>query len=342
VFETTAVVSNTTLKADNTAAFTESWTAPSNNGSAITDYLVQYATSPLGPWTTVDEQGTGTSQAVTVGTTSTYYVEVSATNAVGTGPWSSPDTVTWTQTSDPIYAYSCNSGDTLTNANTGSCMHQATYAANQTKTVDADSDCTGITYPITPYHPTVCWQTTGITATSYACVSGWTLATNPNTGQPYCYAIIAADNTQTKCANSGYTWVSGQCQHQSSTTNSPLEPPSYICSTYPNPIWSTDPSENTPIQCYVITVTGLPINGPTYSCNADDTLSGTTCTTAPDDTTSFSAGYTTVTNGYDWIIQSGSSSSTVLSQTLLAGDPGTSFYTGTWGPSGSYYYAFRG
>jgi hypothetical protein len=224
-----------------------------------------------------------------VGTGTTYYVEVQATNAVGTGPWSSPDTVTWAQGAQAIYGYSCNSGDSLY-PTVSTCAHQTTYAANQTLTETATSNCTGITYPITPYHPYICWQT--VSGISYACVSGWTLANN---GSPYCYAVIAADNTQTKCSNAGYTWVSGQCQHQSSTTNSPLETPSYVCTNVDGDVWSTDPSEGTPAQCYWIS--GYPANGgPTYSCNKDDILSGSTCTTALDDTTSYSAGYTTVTN----------------------------------------------
>ena len=70
------------------------WTAPaSNGGSAITDYVVQYATSSSGPWTTfADGTSTATSATVNSGLTNglTYYFQVAAVNAAGTGPYSSP------------------------------------------------------------------------------------------------------------------------------------------------------------------------------------------------------------------------------------------------------------
>ena len=63
------------------------WTAPSNGGSAITDYLVEYKASASGTWLTFTHvASTATSITVTGLTASTSYdYRVSAINAVGTG-----------------------------------------------------------------------------------------------------------------------------------------------------------------------------------------------------------------------------------------------------------------
>ena len=68
-----------------------SWTAPtSDGGQPITDYVVQYATSVLGPFTTFHD-GTLTTTAATVTglTNATNYVfRVAAVNNAGNGSWS--------------------------------------------------------------------------------------------------------------------------------------------------------------------------------------------------------------------------------------------------------------
>lgn len=66
-----------------------SWTAPSDGGSPITDYVVQCSTDNT-TWTTfADGAGTTTSATVTGLTASTlYYYRVAATNGIGTGAYS--------------------------------------------------------------------------------------------------------------------------------------------------------------------------------------------------------------------------------------------------------------
>lgn len=71
-----------------------SWTAPSANGSAITDYKVYYATSAGGSYTLfADGTSTGTTATVTGLTNGTaYYFKIAAVNAVGDSALSAAST----------------------------------------------------------------------------------------------------------------------------------------------------------------------------------------------------------------------------------------------------------
>ena len=72
-----------------------SWTAPNNNGHAITDYDIQYKTSSATSWTDHSFTGTGTSTTITGLTNGTAYdVRVRATNAEGSSEWSDASTGT--------------------------------------------------------------------------------------------------------------------------------------------------------------------------------------------------------------------------------------------------------
>ena len=64
-----------------------SWTAPSNGGSAITDYIIDYSSNSGSTWTTFsDGTSTATSATVTGLTLSTAYIfRVKAVNVIGTG-----------------------------------------------------------------------------------------------------------------------------------------------------------------------------------------------------------------------------------------------------------------
>ena len=68
-----------------------SWTAPSNNGSAITDYLIQFSSNAGSSWTTfADGTSTATSTTVTGLSNGTAYVfRVAAVNNVNPGAYSS-------------------------------------------------------------------------------------------------------------------------------------------------------------------------------------------------------------------------------------------------------------
>ena len=65
-----------------------SWTAPSDNGSAITDYDVEYRETG-GSWTDADHTGTGTTKRIEgLAAETGHEVRVRASNAEGTGDWS--------------------------------------------------------------------------------------------------------------------------------------------------------------------------------------------------------------------------------------------------------------
>jgi photosystem II stability/assembly factor-like uncharacterized protein len=77
-----------------------SWSAPSDNGSAITDYIIQYSTDDSNWSTFADGTSTGTTATVTGLTNGTlYYFQVAAVNANGTGTY--PDSVSDTPSTAP-------------------------------------------------------------------------------------------------------------------------------------------------------------------------------------------------------------------------------------------------
>ena len=70
-------------------SLTADWTAPTDNGSSITGYSVQYRQSGVSTWTAWSHSGTGTSATITGLTTNqAYEVQVQAANARGSSPWS--------------------------------------------------------------------------------------------------------------------------------------------------------------------------------------------------------------------------------------------------------------
>ena len=88
------------------ASVSLSWTAPSANGSAITDYKIYYATSEGGTYTLFsDTVSTTTSVTVTGLTNGTaYYFKVAAVNAVGDGALSAASTSS-TPVAPPFFPY---------------------------------------------------------------------------------------------------------------------------------------------------------------------------------------------------------------------------------------------
>jgi serine protease len=67
-----------------------SWTAPAANGSAITNYVVQYGLTAIGPWTTFPHAASSATNATVtgLGNATAYYFQVAAINGVATGGFS--------------------------------------------------------------------------------------------------------------------------------------------------------------------------------------------------------------------------------------------------------------
>ena len=80
-----------TATAGTTDSLSVNWTAPSNTGPAIDNYDLQYREGTSGSWINGPQNVSGTSATIGSLTTSTsYQVQVLATNAEGDSPWSLP------------------------------------------------------------------------------------------------------------------------------------------------------------------------------------------------------------------------------------------------------------
>ncbi len=93
-----------------------SWAAPSDNGSAVNGYDVQYRAGSSGSWTSWPHAGTTRSATITGLTNNTEYeVRVRARNAVGNGPWSTVTATPVPQKPDaPAAPTLTSSGTTMT------------------------------------------------------------------------------------------------------------------------------------------------------------------------------------------------------------------------------------
>ena len=124
------------------------WSAPANNGAAISDYVVQYSTSSSGSYTAfADGTSTSTSATVTGLTNGTaYYFKVAATNSVGTGsnstasastPTLPTQTVTWSPTTALTTAQSPNTPLAASSSGDGAITYAVQSAGTTFCTIDA-------------------------------------------------------------------------------------------------------------------------------------------------------------------------------------------------------------
>jgi len=85
-----------------------SWVAPSDRGSSITDYIIQYSTDDSTWSTFADGTSTGTTATVTGLDSSTlYYFQVAAVNSSGTGLFSSSSSASATSATSSSDCYDC-------------------------------------------------------------------------------------------------------------------------------------------------------------------------------------------------------------------------------------------
>jgi hypothetical protein len=109
------------------------WTAPAaTGGAAITDYIVQYRTSPAGAWNTfTDGVSTSPSTTVTGLTNGTAYdFHIAAVTSAGTGTYSA------TLTLSPLLPYNTVSGGSATRYASGGTWYEAhIFTASEAATV---------------------------------------------------------------------------------------------------------------------------------------------------------------------------------------------------------------
>jgi hypothetical protein len=180
---------------NNVTQFTESWSAPAANGKPITGYSVRYSTNGS-TWTTACSTAT-TSCTINAPSQTTYYVQVSATNSVGSSPWSASDTVSWATTTSyqtPVYGYSCPSGGTLDGND--NCDSSSSYAAVYTQT----SATPIYTYELISTTPIYTYE---VVSTYYYCPGGWS---GPSGSTCWRYMVNPPYSYLTTGANVGYNY----------------------------------------------------------------------------------------------------------------------------------------
>ena len=117
------------------------WTAPTNSGSAISDYDVQYRTQG-GSFTDWPHTGTGTTTTITGLTANTRYeIQVRARNAQGESNWSPSATGTTTANQSPVF-----SEGTSTTRNIAENTGAGQNIGNPISATDGDND--QITYSL--------------------------------------------------------------------------------------------------------------------------------------------------------------------------------------------------
>lgn len=186
------------------AQLVASWTAPSSNGgAAITDYVVQYRTSPSGSWTTFAHTATtATSMTVTGLTNGTAYdVQVAAVNSVGTGAYSSSATATPVAAGTVWSAFSSDSfadgaaittlvGRTTDAANGGT---GKAYAANNSLAAWAGNSSGQLTIGADSGS-----QNNQLVMAAGKQRVGLTMVTRPTTGQLYLYVASSSSSAGTR------------------------------------------------------------------------------------------------------------------------------------------------
>ena len=90
-----------------------SWSAPADNGAAITDYDVQYRQGSSGDWMDLDHDGTASGATISgLNTATACQIRVRAVNGIGAGAWSDP--ADFTTETDPNRAPVADAGPDVT------------------------------------------------------------------------------------------------------------------------------------------------------------------------------------------------------------------------------------
>ena len=190
-----------------------SWTAPADNGAAITGYDVHYRETG-GNWTDANHTGTGTTKRITGLTADTAYeVRVRATNSEGAGDWSpaaSGRTDAAAEAPDAPSAPTLTAGETWIEASwtapadngaaiTGYDVHYRETGGNW---LDANHTGTGTTKRITGLTADTAYQVR-VRASNSEGAGDWSPAASARTDA----AAEAPDAPATPTLTAGQTWL---------------------------------------------------------------------------------------------------------------------------------------
>ena len=141
-----------TSRSYNSGRIDLSWTAPSNGGSAITGYFIEYSINGVTYFTLVSNTGTTSTTYTDIGLTSgqIYYYRVSAINAIGTGIASTAASATATTVPQtPTVSASVSSSTQVSLSFSGATGGKALSSLTITSSPSISLSYTGTSSPIT-------------------------------------------------------------------------------------------------------------------------------------------------------------------------------------------------
>ena len=183
-----------------------SWSAPaSNGGAAITDYIVQYATSSSGTYTTFSD-GTSTTTTATVtglSNNTPYYFKVAAVNSAGTSSYSTVSASVTPKSVPPVV-----SSVTAGNASLTFTWNAITHGGNTYRIYWGTDSTFATAYSFTET-PSTSYTASSLAngTTYYFRVAGWIAGTQTSTTN---FSTNASGVPGTSTAPTGLTVTSGR------------------------------------------------------------------------------------------------------------------------------------
>lgn len=263
-----------------------SWTTPSDGGSAITGYFIEYSINGVTYFTLVSNTGTTSTSYTDIGLTSaqTYYYRVSAINAIGTGTASSAASATATTVPQtPTVSASVSSSTQVSLSFSGATGGKALSSLTITSSPSISLSYSGTSSPITVTGSYAVNQayTFTMSATNANGTSGTSSASNSVT--PNALSVPVLITAPTISPSSGTAGTTVYSVTTGSWTNSPT---SYLYQwqSYDTPTYITAPGTSTnstytppsnfftlgylsPIRCRVTAVNAAGNSTPAISSN---------------------------------------------------------------------------
>jgi hypothetical protein len=263
-----------------------SWTAPSDGGSAITGYFIEYSINGVTYFTLVSNTGTTSTTYTDIGLTSgqIYYYRVSAINAIGTGTASTAASATATTVPQtPTVSASVSSSTQVSLSFSGTTGGKALSSLTINSSPSISLSYSGTSSPITVTGSYAVNQayTFTMSATNANGTSGTSSASNSVT--PYTLSVPVLITAPTISPSSGTAGTTVYSVTTGSWTNSPtsylyqwqsFDTPTYITapgtstnSTYTPPSNFFTLGYLSPIRCRVTAVNAAGNSTPAISSN---------------------------------------------------------------------------